>query len=133
MNYFKYIFTKEFLFYVNPVRLETVDRVFLVLSLFALVMAVAAWIWTRLDGHLIRKNLVTRLGYLSLAFGLLGVLWFGFRFENIAWFGTHFAFILLLVLALVWKARIGKYWFFHYRKDAILWEHEQLKNKYLKM
>lgn len=133
MNYIKYLFTKDFLFHVNSVRLETVDRVFLVASLLGLVFGVGLWIWMRVDTNLVRRAVVRRYKALSFTFGLLGVLWFALRYENVAWFGSHFAFILLLVVVGIWKIFLAKYLMFHYCKDLAVWEREQVKNKYLEM
>ncbi len=133
MNYIKHIFTKDFLFQVNSVNLETVDKIFLAVSLFGIVFAVGLWVWRRVDTNKVRKAIVDRYKNLSFTFGLLGVLWFTLRYENVAWFGTHFAFILLLAVVGIWKIFLVKYLLFRYSKDVAVWEREQLKNKYLAM
>lgn len=133
MNFLKHLFSYDFLFYINRVRLERVDKVFLVLSVAALVFAIFLWLWRRFDAHEVRRAVTKRVFRLSGTFGLLGAFWFAMRYELVSWVGTHAAFLILLVCSAVWAGFICRYLLSAYAKDRQQWEHKQLKEKYLKM
>lgn len=133
MNFLKHLFSYDFLFYINRVRLERVDKAFAALAVVALFLAVLLWLWARVDAHLVRKAVTQRVYRLLATFGLVGLLWFSMRYELVSWLGTHAAFLLLVISCLVWAGYIARYMLTHYAKDKQQWEHRQLKEKYLKM
>jgi hypothetical protein len=49
----------------------------------------------------------------------------------VRWLGTHFAFLLILLIALVWLGFILKYRLLVYPKERQKAEKEAIKNKYL--
>lgn len=133
MNFLKHFFSYDFLLYINRVRLERVDKLFLVLAVLSVVAALVVRARARYERHAVRKDLQLRVWRLYLTFGLLGLVWFFFRYELIQWFGTHAAYLILVLAAVVWKLRIARYWYVRYDLDKAAWERKQLKDKYLHM
>jgi hypothetical protein len=131
MNQIKQFFSYDFLFGINRVRLETVDYIFGGLVLAWLIAAIVFRIMAWRTKHAVCHKLIMRWYRWSATIGLLGLLWCGARFEYIRWFGTHAAFLILVIVAIVWKAYILRYWFGSYKTEKAAWEHEQQKQKYL--
>lgn len=131
MEKLKYLYSYDFLFYINRVRLETADYVFAGIAAglvgLAIVLRVVSW----KNKHVVCKKLLMRWYRMSLTIGLLGIVWCGARYEYIRWFGTHTAFLILLVIGLVWTGYIVRYWLAGYRVEKTAWEKQQLKQKYL--
>jgi hypothetical protein len=63
--------------------------------------------------------------------GMAGLIWVGARYQLVGLFGTHLAFIVLLIVAGVWKLFIVKYQLKMYSAEKMAWEKQQLKAKYL--
>ncbi len=133
MNFIKHIFSYDFLLYINRVHLERVDTVFAVIAALLIVVAIATRIYMYFEKHIVRYQLFSRVWRLCLTVGLLGAVWYGARYQLVGWFGTHLAFILLLLVGLVWAGYILKYYLRSYKKEKTHWDHKQLKDKYLKM
>ncbi len=133
MNSLKYLVSKEFLFYINPLRFETADKVFFAIAAVALVLAVVLFLLVRFGKNPVVTTYIRKFFHLSLTFALLAVLWSGLRYERVTWFGTHFAFIVLLVGAGVWKSKIVWHMLTHLKSDLAAYEKTQQKDKYLKM
>lgn len=133
MNLLKYIFSSEFLFFINRVIVERVDYGFLYFSLGLLVLGLVAWLFKRRykRANPLLAGFFARLVNLFTTVGILGVLWFGVRYEAVRWLGTHFAFLLILLVALVWLGFILKYRLLVYPKERQKAEKEAIKNKYL--
>lgn len=131
MNAIKKFFSYDFQFYVNPIRIETVDQIFAGIALCAIVLAIAFKVRVRFAKNEISKNFFSRLVRLFATVGILGVVWYGLRYQNVNLFGSHFMFLLLLAIGLVWFGFIAKYWWKHYAMERTAWEKEQLKMKYL--
>jgi hypothetical protein len=131
MNYIKHIFSYDFLFYVNPVRLGVTDQVFAGAAVLAIVVAIIAKLYVRFSKNEVSRKLAHRLSVLFATVGALGVLWYGARYQNANVFGTRFAFLCIAVVGLVWFSFIAKYWWKQYRPEKLAWEKEQVKLKYL--
>lgn len=131
MNLIKHFFSYDFQIYINRVRLETVDKVFIGLAVLLCVLAVAAWVTKRVVGNPITKKLMNRWFVWAASMGVAGLVWAGARYQLVGLFGTHLAFIILLIVAGVWKLYIVKYMFKTYPAEKAAWEKQQLKAKYL--
>ena len=128
----KHIFSYDFMFYVNPVHLSRVDTLFGLIAGLSIVVSIACKGAMRFSKNDVFTKLVHRYFRLSATVGIVGALWYGLRYQNIDIFGSHFVFILLLVIAAIWKFYIVRYWFAKYRSEKDAWEKEQIKRKYLK-
>jgi hypothetical protein len=128
----KHFFSYDFWFYVNSVRLETVDQVFAGLSVISLVSAFVFLFFIHSSKHPVQTKLLKKFFALCLTFGLLGSLWYGLRYENIKSLGSHFTFILLLVVCMVWKFYIYKYFFKKYKTEKREYDKHLEKQRYLK-
>ncbi len=133
MNALKYLVSKEFLFYINPLRFETADKVFFAIAALALVLTVVLFLSVRFGKNPVVVAYLRKFLHLSFTFALLAVLWSGLRYERVRWFGTHFSFIVLLVGAGVWKSKIVWHMLKHLKADLATHEKMQQKDKYLKM
>lgn len=127
------IFSKDFLFYINRVNLETVDYAFVFVAVALVVLGCVFWFLYRS----IKKTskplalVYRKFAHLGLTMGILGVMWFGARVEYVRWFGTHFSYLVLVLVALVWLARLVWFVVKPYKAQKVAWEKEALKNKYL--
>ncbi|MBL8031576.1 MAG: hypothetical protein JNK33_04620 [Candidatus Doudnabacteria bacterium] len=128
---FKYFFSYDFQIYINRIRFETVDKVFVGLAIAFCVFALAVWIAKKVSGNPVTQRLLGRWFIWAGAIGLAGLLWSGARYQLVGLFGTHLAFLILLVVAAVWKLYIIKYMFQLYPVEKAAWEKQQLKERYL--
>ena len=133
MNFIKHIFSYDFLIYINRVRLDNTDTTFAVIAAVLIVAAIAIRVYMYFEKHIVRYQLLSRVWRMSLTIGLLGAVWYGARYQLVGWFGTHLAFILLMLVGVVWAGYILKYYLQSYKKEKSHWDHKQLKDKYLKM
>lgn len=133
MHTLKYLVSREFLFYINPIRFEVADKIFFALVALALVAAVGLYIGARLHGVPAWKRFLKQLATLSLSFGLVGLLWTGCRYELVPWFGTHAAFLVLLIVGGVWKSVVVWRFLRSYKSQLAEWRKTQTKEKYLAM
>lgn len=127
----KYFFSYDFQIYINRVRFETVDKVFVALVLLLCALALAALVAKKLASNPVTKGLMSRWFVWAGSMGLAGLIWVGARYQLVGLFGTHLAFIVLLIVAGVWKMFIVKYQFKVYPAEKMAWEKQQLKEKYL--
>jgi hypothetical protein len=133
MNFLKHIFSYDFLIYINRVQLERVDKVFALGSAVIVALALVIRIVISMQRGHIRVQLLQRFWRLFLTMGLLGLVWFGARYELVSGFGSHLAFLLLVVIGLIWLGYIVRYWLTTYKRECVAWEHKQQKDRYLKM
>lgn len=133
MHILKYLVSREFWFYINPIRYEAVDKLFFTLVILAVVGAVGLYIASKLLKNPVWRKLAQRLSVMSASFGVVGALWVGCRYELVPWFGTHTAFVVLVVIAGVWKLRILWHFWRTYKMDIASWQKAQMKDKYLTM
>lgn len=79
----------------------------------------------------VKAKLLSRIRNVSLTFGLVGLVWSGFRYEHALYLEWRFWYVALIVFAGIWKLRIFTYLIRHYRKDLKNLENQALKQKYL--
>ena len=127
MNFFSY----DFLFTLNTVTVERVDKIFAAVAISFVVVAIAFKLSARVTPNVVKGNLLKRLFKLTGTIGILEALWYGARFENIRFFGTHFTYILILLVGLIWFVFILVYRIRHYPRERMEWERQQIKMKYL--
>jgi pheromone shutdown protein TraB len=128
----KHFFSYDFQIYINRIRFETVDKIFAGLAILLCVFAIVVWITQRVSANPITKKLLAKWFAWAGTMGLIGLVWLGARYQLVALFGTHLAFLIVLVIAGVWKLYILKYMYRVYPAEKAAWEKQQLKNKYLK-
>lgn len=128
---FQYFFSSNFQFAINRVRLETVDKVFGGIAVALVAIGVVSFIVSRLNRNIVTKRFLRRVQTWSLTMGLLGLVWFAARYQLVALFGTHLAFLIVLLVAIIWLWHIISYRLRVYTHEKEVWEKEQLKQKYL--
>ena len=128
MNFIKHFFSYDFQIYINRVRFETVDKVFIGLAALLCVLAIAAWVSKRVASNPVTKRLMDRWFVWAGSMGVAGLVWAGARYQLVGLFGTHLAFIILLIVAVVWKLYIVKYMFKVYPGEKAAWEKQQLNS-----
>lgn len=131
MNIIKNIFSYDFLFYVNRVRLETVDWIFAGIAAGLLVLGIIFLIRMKFTKNPVVKKFAQRVVSLSFTTGILGALWFGARYQNANFFGSHFVFLLVVLVGILWLYYVLRYRVTLYGQERRTWEKEQLKLKYL--
>ncbi len=125
------LFSYEFFFKIDRVRLHRSDWAILVVGAMLILAGVFASVYKRYRQVPYAKILLARLVRLFITTGILFGLWFGFRYESVRWFGTRFAAVIILAYGLTWLGFILVDYIRNYRPHKQLWEKEQLKNKYL--
>jgi len=68
---------------------------------------------------------------LFLTIGLAELLWYACRYENIRFFDTQFMAWLIVLVGLIWLVKIVVSVFKNYKKEKLVWEKEQVRQKYL--
>jgi len=130
MNISSYL-TPQFLFQINRLALEKIDKGFFVLGavfiIFAIVLKMASlYAPTPVDAKY-RQNFFV----FFLSIGILLVIWFAARFENVMFFGSHFVAFLIVLVGLIWFVFILTSFIKHYGEEKREWMKEQVKLKYL--
>ncbi len=128
---FRKFLTLDFLFFINPLVLDKTDKFFALISICFIALSVGLKLFCRASKNIIVKKILQRLFNLCATIGFSGVLWFGARYQNVKFFGSHFVFIIIMLIALVWFGFIAYYFFSKFRNEKIAWEKEQLKFKYI--
>lgn len=123
--------TMNFLFSINPLGVEKIDKLFVLTSVCLIVLSIGLRFYSKVTKNDITTRLLKRLFKLLLTIGLLGVVWFGARYENVKFFGSHFVYLIIILVGLVWLGFIVSYIFRNFRKEKNAWEKEQLKLKYI--
>lgn len=127
----KQFFSTKFLFEINRVMIEPVDKIFALIGATAVLVAVifklaAIYAPTEVD-----KKYRQKFFKLFMTIGLSLVIWYGARMELIRFFGTHFVALAVLLtgfLCLVW---LLVKMFKNYKEEKQQWQKEQIKLKYL--
>lgn len=127
----KEIFTYKFLFEVNRIMLEKSDKVFLMIGALLVVLAIVFKIAAKLAPSEVDSKYRNKLFSLFLYIGFAEVIWFGLRYQNIKFFGSHFVAMLVLLIGLVWFVYLLVKMFKNYGQEKIVWEKEQVRQKYL--
>ncbi len=127
----KTIFTSQFLFQINRVQVEPIDKLFLFLGLVALIIAGILKLAQKFALSPIDAKLRGKLFGPFLFLGLAQIVWYGARVQLVRFFGSHFLAILLLLIFLVWLGALIFRGIKTYQTDKLQWEKEQVKIKYL--
>ncbi len=124
---------RAFLFGPYPLRLETADNIFFLISAAALIIGIILFLvlffakLSRIDA-----NLLHRLKNWALTYGIVSLIWSGFRYETAAYLEWRFWFLLISLAYLIWLVKILIYLFIRYRKDKANLRDQAIKQKYLK-
>jgi hypothetical protein len=124
-------FSTEYLFQINRVALTRADKVFLIIGLALVAIAVVVRIAMFFMKDRLKRGLFSRFFNLILTIGLLEVLWYGLRYEHVVFFGSHFVALIFLLIGLVWLGFIIKYWWKVYPLEKEKMRKENVKLKYL--
>jgi hypothetical protein len=127
----KSIFTKKFLFDINPIMIENVDKLFGVVGALLIVLAAVLKVAAMFAPTPVDREYRNRLFAMFLTTGVLEIIWYGLRSQNVRVFGTHFMALLILLVGLVWFVLIVKDFVKKYRVQKETWEKEQVRMKYL--
>jgi|SRR3989344_3331807 len=79
----------------------------------------------------VTHKLLGKFSSLASFYGVVGLLWFGFRFENIEVLGRRVWIVLVTLIGLVWLGFILKYFFWQYKQEKSEIERKQIIEKYL--
>lgn len=132
--YIASFFTSDFWFGLDYGHTRIIDWGLLVLGLAAFGGAAYFWKLKKQKGNNPHfKELMEKYYNLLLTEGILIVIWFLVRYEYGMYIGSRFAFLLILILGLVWLGFILKYQFRQYGNQITSWKKEQEKLKYLNM
>lgn len=128
------LFTRNFLFTTNRSGIDALDWVFFGIGIAFLLL----YVYSHFVAKKLKKtnppaySLWVRIKGLAVTVGFLGVLWFGLRFQYVEWLGTRFAFLLVILLAIVWAGFIFRYLKKTYPSEKTAFLKAVQKQKYLK-
>lgn len=111
--------------------LEKSDKVFLMIGALLVVLAIVFKIAAKLAPSEVDSKYRNKLFNLFMYIGFAEVIWFGLRYQNIKFFGSHFVAMLVLLIGLVWFVYLLVKMFKNYGQEKIVWEKEQVRQKYL--
>lgn len=130
---FKEIFSQEFFFAIDRVRIHRSDWAVLIFGGALVILGVVKTVLKRYRANPVAKALLGRFAKLFLTIGFLEAFWFGLRYQEVVWFGTRIVPVLIFLVGIVWLGFILKYYFGIYRVEQANWQKEQQKLKYLKL
>jgi hypothetical protein len=128
---FKEYFSSQFLFQINRIQVQPIDKFFLAVGVFALVLAVILKLSARYSPGPVDTKYRNRLSGVFFFLGLTELVWYGFRIQFVRFFGTHFLALLLILVFVVWLLAIVWKMFKNYKGEKSSWEKEQVRLKYL--
>jgi hypothetical protein len=127
----KEIFTKRFLFDVNPVMIENIDKMFGVAGAVMVILAAIFKMAAVFAPTPVDKRVRNRFFSMFLTIGLLELIWYGLRYQNVTVLGSHFTAMLIFAIGLVWLGFIIKDIWNNYKSEKQNWEKEQVRQRYL--
>lgn len=127
----KQYFTKQFLFDINRVMLEPVDKAFLTVGVVLLVLAAVMKLAAKFAPTPVDAKYRNKFFIVLLTIGFSEIAWFGLRYQYAQFLGSHFVAMAILVVGLVWFGYILKNMVRSYGSEKEIWDKEQVKLKYL--
>jgi Ca2+/Na+ antiporter len=127
----KQYLTTKFLFSINSVMLERVDKVFFVIGAILFILAVVFKLAAIFSPTPVDSKYRNKFFNLFLTIGLSELVWFAARWQNVRFFGSHFVSLFMLLIGLVWLGYILKDIIKNYKEQKVSYEKEQVKLKYL--
>lgn len=128
---FKAIFSYKFLFEINRVSIEQVDRFFLIFGISLIALAIIFKLGEIFSPTPIDKNYRKKFFNIFLIIGLSELVWYGARVLWVRFFGSHFFAMLLGLIGFAWFLFVLIKMIQNYTIEKVLWEKEQVKLKYL--
>ena len=127
----KSFFTVKYLFEINRISLDSVDKFFLMLAGLLLVLAAIFKLSSVYSPNPADKKYRSQLYNVFLTIGLLEGVWFLARYQFIRFFGSRFVALLILLIGIVWFGAVLMKMIKNYKVEKVNWEKEELKRKYL--
>lgn len=127
----KHFFSYDFQFYINRIRLEPADQIFGLIAAGLVVIAIFFYVLSRFRKDRVSKRVARRFANIFATIGIVEVLWYGARYQNVNFFGTHFVFLLILLVGVIWTLPTLWYLLRKYGAEKAAWEKEQVKQRYL--
>lgn len=127
----KDFFTTQFLFSINRIQIQPVDKIIALIGVIALVIALVFKLGAKFSLNPVDEKYRNKFFRVFIFFGLGELIWYGARVQLIKFFGSHFLALMVFVIVLIW---IGfQLWkmFVNYADEKKTWEKEQVKLKYL--
>ena len=124
-------FSSTFLFSINRVQIQPVDKFFLLIGVVALVIAIILKLAAKFSPSSVDTKYRNKLFNVFLFLALAEIIWYGARTQFVRFMGSHFVALLIIVVAFAWL--IISLWkmFRNYRNEKVVWEKEEVKRKYL--
>jgi hypothetical protein len=127
----KKIFSEEFFFHIDRIRLHRSDWLVVIIGSLFIIGGVITTVIRRSKQNPFTRQFLLQLTKVFLTIGLLELVWFGLRYEAVRWFGTHFTAVLIFAGGMVWIGVILKKYFQTHKSQTESWQKQQLKMKYL--
>lgn len=128
---FKDFFTSQSLFSINRIQIQPADKFFLLAGMAAMVVAIIFKLGAKFSPSPVDAKYRNKLFNVFLFLSLAEIIWYGARAQLVRFFGTHFAAMLIILIAFVWLVISLWKMFRNYRTEKSTWEKEQVRLKYL--
>jgi hypothetical protein len=97
-----------------------------------LVLSIIIWVINYFVKHPVTKKLLNRYATALFWFGVVGLIWFGFRYQAIPIFSKRIFAGSVIVLGIVWLGFVKWYFVRRYFPEKREYDYNQLKSKYIK-
>ncbi len=100
LNFHK-LYSFDYLFTVNRISLTRSDKIFFVLAMGFVLLAIVLKIAAHYAPSQVDKKYRDKFYGLFLTAGLLEMFWFAMRYQDIRFFGSHFLALIILLIGLI--------------------------------
>jgi hypothetical protein len=115
-----------------PLSFQTSDLWFFYAALTSFIAAVILTLVTKFSvRNPVTYNLLKKFRAPVFVYGLVVLIWAGFRYEHAAYLNWRLWVVVAAVVCMVWMGRSKWYLFFQYKKDLESLRSQELKQKYL--
>lgn len=128
---FQAFFTKTFLLDIGFPAVRNFDKVVMVVSLGAILIALVLWLAAKFSATPIDAKYRSKISNPFWYMGIAGVLWYGLRYQQVRLLSARIIIMLIAISALAWLVSVLIKTFKHYSTEKTDWEKQQLKAKYL--
>jgi Ca2+/Na+ antiporter len=131
MNILKTFFSYQYLFQVNAAFISPQEKLFFFFGAILVLLGIVLKIAAVLSLNPVDKTYREKFYHLFLTIGISEVIWYLCRRENVSFFNTRFVAWIIVLIAIIWFIEVFAKALKNYSKEKIVWEKEQVRQKYL--
>jgi hypothetical protein len=131
MSIFKNFFTAKYLFETNIILIPQQDKYFFVAGVAMAILAFVFKLSAIYAPDPVNKKYRQKFFNLFLYIGFCELIWYGARVQHVRFFGSRFVAWLVVLVGLMWLARLILKMAKNFGKEKNVFDKEQVKLKYL--